>query len=70
MSDNKSTEYGKHTTFDLFAAELTDVAYRVVLRHGVEDAWIELEIALWRSLADTVERWRHRVTRSTERRNL
>jgi len=66
MADNELTGSevtGSDTdaTLDSFAAELTVAAYRVALRRGCEDPWIELEIALWRAMTDTVERWRHRL---------
>jgi len=48
---------------DNLAAKLTVAAYRVALRHGVQDSWIELEIELWRSLADTLEKWQQRLPR-------
>ena len=39
------------------AAELASVAYPVVLRHASGGSWIELELGLWCSLAETVARW-------------
>jgi hypothetical protein len=37
-------------------AELTDAAYRVALRKGVEGAFIDLELDLWRALGKVVGR--------------
>ncbi len=41
-----------------FAAELTRrPSYPLVLRRGPKHAWIHVELALWRALAETVEKW-------------
>jgi len=40
-----------------FAAELTRAAYPLVLRRRPKGSWLEVELALWRALAETVERW-------------
>jgi hypothetical protein len=40
-----------------FAAELTSAVYPLVLRRGPKHAWIHIELALWRALAETVEKW-------------
>src|ERR1700722_1998884 len=40
-----------------FAAELTGAAYSLVLRRGPKDSWLEMELELWRALAETVEKW-------------
>ena len=34
-----------------FAANLTDAAYSIVLRHGIRGSWIDLELELWKVLA-------------------
>jgi carbon storage regulator len=39
-----------------FAADLTDAAYRVALRHGVNEKWLELELDLWRALNQAIEK--------------
>ena len=39
---------------DKFAAELTEAAYRVALRHGVSGSWLDLELDLWHALTDAV----------------
>jgi hypothetical protein len=38
-----------------FTAELTLAAYRVALRTKKRGTWLDLELALWRALADTVK---------------
>ena len=39
-----------------FAADLTDVAYGVALRHGVGDQWLKLQLDLWRALTEALEK--------------
>lgn len=38
------------------AAELTEAAYPVVLRHGTADSWVNLELELWKVLYETLQR--------------
>ena len=38
------------------AAELTDAAYRVALRHGVGEKWLDLQLDLWGALTQTIEK--------------
>jgi hypothetical protein len=47
------------------AAELTDAAYPVALRHGVAGSSIDLELDLWKALGDTVQRWKQRPSRQS-----
>jgi hypothetical protein len=42
---------------ETFAAGLTAAVYLVALRHGPGESWIELELALWKAVADTVDEW-------------
>ncbi len=37
-----------------FAADLTDAAYSVALRHGIAGSWIDLQLDVWRVLARTI----------------
>jgi hypothetical protein len=37
------------------AAEVTDAAYRVALRHGVSDKWLDLQLNLWEALTHAIE---------------
>jgi hypothetical protein len=46
----------REVNLDDLAAELTNAAYPVVLRHGAGDKWLDLELGLWRALADTLKR--------------
>jgi len=40
-----------------FAAELTEAAYSVMCQHGMVDDWLDLELALWSVLKETVKKW-------------
>ena len=63
MNFNEAEGRPLNVTLEDCAAELTIAAYRVALRHGVEDSWIELEIELWRALANTLEKWQRQLPR-------
>ena len=43
------------------AAELTEAAFPVALRHGVEKEWLELELELWEVMTRTVKKWERRA---------
>jgi carbon storage regulator len=38
------------------ASDLTDVAYRTALRHGVGNQWLELQLDLWEALTEALEK--------------
>jgi hypothetical protein len=40
-----------------FVAELTLAAYRVALPTTMEGNWVDLELGLWRALAEKVKSW-------------
>ena len=42
---------------ETLAAELALAAYRVALRTRTEGTWLDLELDLWRALADTARTW-------------
>jgi hypothetical protein len=51
------------TMLETFAAELTNVAYPVALRHRMGNSWVDLELDLWRVLAEMVKKWRQELPR-------
>jgi hypothetical protein len=57
MNDNPRATDDRDALLDNFAAELTRAAYHVALRHGTAGTWLDLELDLWRALADTVKQW-------------
>jgi hypothetical protein len=50
----------------ILAAELTDAAYDIALRHGVSGSWIELQLDLWAVLAEAIERAESRLAASLD----
>jgi hypothetical protein len=46
------------------AAELTSAAYPLVLWHGLRGSWLDLELGLWRALAESVENWARQAPRT------
>jgi|GEM_PF-3757988 len=41
---------------DNFAAEVADAAYKVALRHGVGDKWLDLQLDLWGALTEAIKK--------------
>lgn len=62
MFGDDSTHSRRTSPPDDLAAELTNVVYRVALRHGVKGSWLDLELDLWRVLDEAVrereQKWR------------
>ena len=57
MSGDTWTTGGGDVFLENFAAELTEAAYPVMLRHGAVDNWLDLELELWKRLKATVRKW-------------
>ena len=57
MSDNHRTACDRDRRIENFAAELTCAVYPLVLRRGLKDSWLKVELGLWRALAETVRKW-------------
>jgi hypothetical protein len=57
MNDHARATADRDALIDNFAAELTIAAYHVALRHRAADTWLDLQVSLWRALADTVKQW-------------
>jgi hypothetical protein len=53
---NIATAKDRDLDLDDLAAELTNAAYPVVLRHGAGEKWLDLELDLWKVLCDTLRR--------------
>jgi hypothetical protein len=58
MNSNNPITRSQESFLENFAAELTDAASVVALRHGVVGSSVDLELKLWRALGDTVRRWK------------
>src|SRR5271166_3806233 len=57
MSDNHDAARNRDTLLEHFAAELARAAHGVALRYRTAGTWLDLELDLWRALADTVQKW-------------
>ena len=57
MNRDFKTRIDRDPPLESLAAELTLAASRVALRTRTEGTWLDLELDLWRALADTVETW-------------
>ncbi len=54
---NGENSVKRDALLEAFAADLTVAAYRVALRTTRQGAWLDLELGLWRALADKVKTW-------------
>jgi hypothetical protein len=57
MNDIERTALERGRALDRLAAELTDTAYTVALRHAAAGSWIDLELGLRKAPAGTVREW-------------
>jgi hypothetical protein len=46
---------------DDLVADLTEAAYPIALRHKGGEGWLDLELDLWRAMAQTVKKWEQRA---------
>jgi hypothetical protein len=63
MNGDFKTPVNRGDLLEAFAAELTRAAYRVALRGRTQGTWLDLELDLWRALADTVKTWGEELSR-------
>jgi hypothetical protein len=56
MLDNHGAKCNRDHQIENVAAELISAVYLVALRHGMSGSWLELELGLWKTLAETVKR--------------
>ena len=54
---NGENSVNRDAFLETFAAELAHVAYHVALRTRTQGTWLDLELALWRALAEKVKTW-------------
>jgi hypothetical protein len=57
MSDIAETARDRDIGLEDFAAELTGAVYPLVLRRQPKNSCVDVELGLWRALAETVKRW-------------
>jgi hypothetical protein len=56
MLDNHGATSNPDPQLENIAAELTGAVYTLVLRRGLRVSWLDLELDLWRALAETVKK--------------
>ena len=57
MNRDVLTPVNRDALLETLAAELALAAYRVALRTRTAGTWLDLELDLWRTLADTARTW-------------
>jgi hypothetical protein len=57
VNDMHDTAQAWDSRLENFVAELTRAVYALVLRRGLKDSWLKVELGLWRALAETVQKW-------------
>jgi len=57
MNDIHDQPRDRDTRLEDFAAELTGAIYPLVLRRGVQDSWLKVELGLWKALVKTAQKW-------------
>ena len=60
--DNKTPVYPE-ALLEAFAADITLAAYSVALQTGTRGTWLDLQLDLWRTLADKVKTWGRELPR-------
>jgi hypothetical protein len=61
MNGDLKTPVNPDALLESFAAELAVAAYRVALQTRARGTWLDLELDLWRALADKVNTWRREL---------
>jgi hypothetical protein len=62
MNGDFRTPDNRDALLETFAAELTLAAYRVALRTRTRGSWLDLELDLWKAMADTVKTWQKELS--------
>ena len=57
MNEDVKTPVDRDALLESLAAELALAAYRVALGAGTQGTWLDLELDLWKALAETVRTW-------------
>jgi hypothetical protein len=63
MNEDLKTPVNRDVPLETFAAEVTLAAYRVALPTKTQGTWLDLELDLWKELADTVKTWERESSR-------
>jgi hypothetical protein len=54
MTADTSSTIARDASLDCLAAKLTEAAFPVALRYGVQGSWLDLELELWKTMSETV----------------
>ncbi len=57
MNEDVKTAIDRDGLLESLVADLTVAAYCVALRSRTRGSWLDLELELWRALAETVKTW-------------
>jgi hypothetical protein len=57
MNEALRTPVDRDALLETLAAELALAAHRVALRTRPQGSWLDMELDLWRALAETVKTW-------------
>jgi hypothetical protein len=63
MNRDFKTRVDRDVPLESLAAELTLAAYRVALQTRTGGTWLDLELDLWRAMADTTKTWERELPR-------
>jgi len=63
MNGDLNTPVHRDAHLESFAAELTRAAYHVALRTRTRGTWLDLELNIWRALAEIVQTWERELPR-------
>jgi hypothetical protein len=61
MNGDFTTPVNRDAPLETLAAELALAAYRIALGARTQGTWLDLELELWRALADTVKTWSEEI---------
>jgi hypothetical protein len=67
MNADSKASANRDALLEIFAAELTLAAYRVALRTRRKGTWLDLELDLWRAVADKVKTWGNELSNLNDR---
>jgi hypothetical protein len=63
MNGHFQTPVNEDARLETFAAELALAAYRVALATHTGVNWLDLELGLWRAMAEAVDTWGRKLPR-------
>ena len=61
MAVETTSPVEREVSLECLAANLTEAAFPVALRHGVQGSWLDLRLELWKTMSETVNKTKRRV---------